>query len=330
MTVTAPRARSGRPVRTARLSEAELPPVDPSIPPWPGDTVRVRDTDLFVRRTPGPAGGGEPALYVHGLGGASTNWTDFAGLLAGRLDGEAVDLPGFGRSGPVPRRDYSVTGHARTVVAYLEQRGGEPVHLFGNSLGGVVSVLVAADRPDLVRTLTLVSPALPWRAPRRGSDAVLPLLLLPGLSGVVQRRLDSLPPERRAQSVLDLCFADPSAVPRNRFDEAVEDVVRRRDLPWATDAFTASFRGLALSYVLPGARSLWRRAAEVAAPTLVVWGEKDKLVPAALAPRAAATVPDARLLVLPNVGHVAQLEAPETTARAFLGLLEDVAAAPPA
>lgn len=307
---------------TARLSDEPLPPVDPATPPWPGEKVRVAGTDLHVRRTPGD---GEPALYVHGLGGASTNWTDFAGLLAGRLAGEALDLPGFGLSGPPPAGDYSLTGHARTVIAYLEHRGAGPVHLFGNSLGGAVAVAVAAARPDLVRTLTLISPAMPWLRVRRGPAAGMPLLLLPGIGAVVQRRMDALTPEERARGLITLCFADPSLVPQNRVDEAIEDVRRRRDLPWRNEALLQSFRGLVASYVARGPRSLWRQAAAVQAPTLVVWGDRDQLVPVAAAPRTAAAIPGARLLVLPNVGHTAQLEAPRTTARAVLGLLEDSA-----
>jgi pimeloyl-ACP methyl ester carboxylesterase len=320
VTVTAPAA-----VPTARLSDAALPPVEPDRPPWPGDVVRVRGAELFVRRTPGPQTGGEPAVYVHGLGGSATNWTDLAHLLAGRLSGEALDLPGFGRSGPAPRQDYSLAGHARTVIGYLDHRGGQPVHLFGNSLGGAVTVLVAALRPDLVRTLTLVSPAMPSLRPRRGSDVTLPLLLLPGLGRLVQRRLDMLPPERRARAVLDLCFGDPSVVPANRFAEAVEEVVRRRGVPWAMDAFTASLRGIAWSYAAPRARSLWRQAAQIQAPTLVVWGDRDKVVSATLAPRTAAAIPAARLLLLPGIGHVAQMEVPDVVARAVVALLEDAA-----
>jgi pimeloyl-ACP methyl ester carboxylesterase len=313
-------------VRTARLSETDLPPVDQSIPPWPGETERIRGTDLFVRRTPARSAAAEPALYVHGLGGASTNWTDLADLLSGRLSGDALDLPGFGWSGPVPRSDYSVQGHARTVIALLEHRGGRPVHLFGNSLGGAVSVLVAAARPDLVRTLTLVSPALPALRPRASTALAMPLLLIPGLGGLLQRRLDGMSPEQRARATIELCFAEPSRVPANRFAEAVQEVTRRRSLPYAVDAFTASLRALVRSYAVTGDRSLWRRAAAVQAPTLVVWGERDKLVSVRLAPRTAATIPDARLLVLPDIGHVAQLEAPETVARAFLALREDAAA----
>jgi pimeloyl-ACP methyl ester carboxylesterase len=309
-------------VPVARLSAAPLPPVDPSTPPWPGEKVRIDGADIMVRRTPGPAGGGEPALYVHGLGGASTNWTDFAGLLATRLDGEALDLPGFGQSGP-SARGYSMEAHARIVVSYLERRAAGPVHLVGNSLGGVASVLVASARPDLVRTLTLVSPAMPWLRPRRGSDMAVPMLIMPGISRLAQKRLDALPPEKRAAGLIRICFAHPEAVPRNRRDEAVADMAARKEMPWSGQAFTSSLRGLTRSYLAFGAKSVWTRARRITAPALVVWGTEDKLVPVGLAPRTAAEIPDSRLLVLPDVGHVAMLEAPETTARATLALIED-------
>jgi hypothetical protein len=70
--------------------------------------------------------------------------------------------------------------------------------------------------------------------------------------------------------------------------------------------------------------------AEIEAPSLVVWGGRDRLVDPGLAPRVAATIPDARLLVLDELGHVAQLEDPVTTARAVLGLLEDAGSGRPA
>lgn len=136
-----------------RLSEADLPSWQGVLPPWAG----TQEAGVFVRRT--PAAGREPALFVHGLGGASTNWTDLMGLLAGQLDGAALDLPGFGRSDPPPSSSYALRTHVRAVIALLERQGRGPVHLFGNSLGGAVSTRVAARRPDLVRTLTLISPA---------------------------------------------------------------------------------------------------------------------------------------------------------------------------
>lgn len=100
-------------------------------------------------------------LFVHGLGGSAANWTALMARLGGDLDGEAVDLPGFGESAPPADGDLGLSGHVRAVTGYLEASGRGPVHLFGNSLGGAVAVRLAALRPDLVRSLTLVSPALP-------------------------------------------------------------------------------------------------------------------------------------------------------------------------
>ena len=301
------------------LSERPLPEHAGVRPVWPGGEVG----DLHVRRGPS---GRDAGLFVHGLGGSATNWTDLMGLLAGVVDSEALDLPGFGRSAPPADGRYTVGSHARAVIAHLERRGRGPVHLFGNSLGGAVSTRVAADRPDLVRTLTLVSPALPNLRRTKGSDPRLPLLLLPGLARLAERRLASRTPEQRARAVLELCYGDPSTIPPERMAEAVAEMARRNALGHSQDAFTASLRGLIRSYLARGDRSPWAAVARVQAPTLLVWGDRDRLVDVAIAPRAARTYPDVRLLVLPGVGHVAQMERPDTVARAFLGMLEELGA----
>jgi pimeloyl-ACP methyl ester carboxylesterase len=317
-----------QPPDVARLSDANLPRLDLATPPWPGRTVVAGGNSLHVRATPGPAGG-EPALYLHGLGGNATNWTDLAALLSGYLDGEAIDLPGFGWSQPAVRGDYSLRGHARAVAHYLDNRGAGPVHLFGNSMGGAISMLIAARRPDLVRTLTLVSPAVPDLRVRSREERLMPLLLLPGATRVATRQLAALTPEQRMRGVLELCYGDPSRVPPERLAEAVADLRARSGQAWQMTAFVQSLRGLVAGY-LPGARSVWHAAARITAPTLVVWGDRDKLVNVRLAPRTARTIPGARLLVLSGIGHVAQLEDPVSVARAFLALREDNADTPPA
>src|SRR3954470_24172937 len=94
------------PVRNApeaRLSDTGLAARD-DIRMWPGRHVEVNGNRVHVRTTPTDAPGAEPALFVHGLGGASHNWTDFAGLLRNHLAVEAIDLPGHGRSGPARGR----------------------------------------------------------------------------------------------------------------------------------------------------------------------------------------------------------------------------------
>ena len=320
----APAAQAGP--RPAVLSTRPLPRLHTLPPPWPGQDVPVRGGHVFVRHTPwrGPVDGAdgrgaprERALYVHGLGGASTNWTDLAALLAVRFDGWAVDLPGFGRSQPPPRGRYSIRGHAGAVIDVLEHvrqlpgaGTGEPVHLLGNSLGGLVSVLVAARRPDLIVSLTLVSPAMPvYRVPPAFSRALL-LLLLPGIPSLAERRMAGIAPEQHVRAMIRMCFGDPNRVPRARIEQAVQEMRERSEQPWAHRALTRSMRGLITSYLRLGSTNAWRLARSLRMPTLVLWGDRDKLVDPALAPRLAAAIPDAGLHVLEGVGHVAMLEAP--------------------
>lgn len=305
----------------------DLPALDLSRTPWPGERHDVDGCELFVRRTPG-APGSEAALFVHGVGGSSTNWTDFAGLVAGRLDGAAVDLPGFGRSDPAARGGYRRGAMARLLARFIEQDGRGPVHLLGNSLGGVVALQLAAARPDLVRTLTLISPAMPDLRPRWGPDVLTALAATPGAARLVARRLERLDPDVRARQTLAVCFADPSLVPENRMREAVEEVSRRAGLPWVTSTFVAAMRGLVGDYLRPRNVSLWSVAARITVPTLVIWGKQDRLVSVRLAERTARAIPGARLLLLDNIGHTAQLEAPVQVAGAVLEHVRGDATAP--
>ena len=298
-------------------------PEQQSRPAWPGEFITVDGREAYVRHTPPASADAEPALYVHGLGGSSTNWTDLAALLADRLDGVAVDLPGFGRSEPSAGDGYTPRQLAGYLTQVIEQVHGGPVHLLGNSLGGTVALELAARRPDLVRTLTLVSPAMPDLRPRVGPDMVLPLLLVPGVGRVAERRMAAMTPEERAQGTIDVCFADPSRVPPDRLAEAIEEVRRRNELPYAMEAFLHTLRGLVTAYLAPPSTSLWARAALVKVPSLVVWGREDKLVNVRLAQRTAHALTDSRLLVLDGIGHTAQLEAPAETAEAIRGLLDD-------
>ena len=315
-------------VSAARLSDETISTPDFTAPRWKGTYETYAGARVYVRRLPARSADTEPALLVHGLGGSATNWTDFGTLVHHRLDCTAIDLPGFGRSGPAPRRDYSIGALADVVIAAIQADARAPVHLLGNSMGGAVALRVAATRPDLVRTLTLISPALPdLRLRRPGTDTAMALLLVPGIRSYAQRRMAAISPLDRVGGMIAICFAQPHLVPRWRLQEAVEDMAEHQRMPWAQDAFTRSLRGLVASYVRQGPSSPWNLLTQIAAPTLIIWGSEDRLVPVALAPRAARAVPDARLLVLPGVGHCAQMEDPVSTARAVLALLEDVRAA---
>ena len=295
------------------------------VPPWPGEKVSLDGTDTFVRYTPATAPRAEPALYVHGLGGSSMNCTDLAYLLSDRLDGEAIDLPGFGYSDPA--HAYTVAAMAHRVIRWIEYSGRGPVHLFGNSMGGSVTIRVAATRPDLVRTLTLISPAMPFIDPRRSEQGrLVPFVFIPGVERLAVRRLAGIAPEVMARQVIAAIFAQPERLHEQRLREAVEEIERRYEAPWYARAYLRSLRGMVLSFLrsyLPGSGSLWRIAARITAPTLVITGRQDRIIDVRVAPQVARLIPDSRLLVLDQVGHVAQMEVPRSVARAVLGLLDD-------
>ncbi|MFG3283075.1 alpha/beta fold hydrolase [Streptomyces sp. NPDC048111] len=285
-------------------------------------SVSLPGLTLNVRSRPGTRAGLEPALYVHGLGGSSQNWSALMALLADRVEGEAPDLPGFGDSPPPDDGNYSVTGHARAVIRMLDAAGRGPVHLIGNSLGGAVSTRVAAVRPDLVRTLTLVSPALPEIRVQRSAWPTA-LVALPGVASLFARLTRDWSAEDRTRGMMALCYGDPARVSAEGFEAAVREMERRLQLPYFWDAMARSARGIVDAYTLGGQHGLWRQAERVLAPTLLVYGARDQLVSYRMARRAAAAFRDARLLTLPDAGHVAMMEYPETVARAVRELMDD-------
>jgi pimeloyl-ACP methyl ester carboxylesterase len=311
-------------VPTARLADVELAPLD-GVAMWDGREVEVAGQRIFVRTTPATSDDAEPALFVHGLAGASINWTDLAALLRDRLAIEALDLPGFARSGPALDGDYSLQAQARTVIAYLETSGRGPVHLVGNSMGGAISLLVAEQRPDLVRTLTLISPAVPdnkLRAHPLKSNWRMGLLVVPIVGMLALRKMGAIPVETRIKGTVALCFADPARLSRARYDDMVAEAKVHEAHPWGNVAVLRATRGLVRSQFLRN-RSGWRAMRLITAPTLVLWGDEDKLVASDLAAYVAADIPNSRLRVLEHIGHVAMMEDPQTTARAMIALLDD-------
>ena len=320
--------------REDRAREGRAP-----IPHWPGELVSLGDYRVYVRSTspdtpqpdtpkleyPGVNGSApeaEPALCVHGLEGSSRNWTDLMDLLWPRLACDALDLPGFGDSPPRPDGRYSIAALAQTVSALIERRGPKyrgPVHLIGNSLGGAVCVKVAATRPELIRTLTLISPALPDSRPRL--DLLrFPLISLPRIGPRLLNRYQGMPPQARVADVIANCYANPALFSPARLATEVAELSRRDSLGYAAGALVGSIRALTAETLRVGRHSAWRDAARVTAPSLVIYGRHDRLVDPRLAGRTAHAFGAARIVVLPRTGHVAHMEHPGAVA-AEIGIL---------
>lgn len=283
----------------------------------PGEVTAVAGNEVFVRE----AGSGAPAVFIHGLGGNSSNWTDLMWLLSDRIHGTAPDLPGFGRSGPAASEDYGPRAQADVVAALIRDRFAEPVHVFGNSMGGAIAVQLAAHEPDLVRSLTLVSPAMPDLLPMR-TNIQLPVITIPGLGPQLAARVARLPVEQRVRATLNLVYADPASVPEQRVLEAQEDARLIAGRPWVGQAFTSALKGLLATYFDRGPHAPWKLAERIRVPVLLVYGRQDKLVNPRAARRASRHFLHARVMVIPHSGHVSQMEHPELVERAWHNLVE--------
>jgi pimeloyl-ACP methyl ester carboxylesterase len=294
-----------------------------------GERVWVAATAGLAPDLPGERPGAEQAardglvLCVHGMSGAATNWTDLMAELAPGFDCAALDLPGSGFSPPpVTGAGYSVSGMAGTVIRLIETLDAGPVHLIGNSMGGSVSVRVAARRPDLVRTLTLISPALPDLRVRR-TALHFPVLALPFVGErLVRWYIARFPVRDRVAGVFATCFYDPASIHQDRFAQEVEALRRRDTLSYDARSLARAARTLVAETLRPRPFSLWDAAQRVRAPSLVLFGSHDRLVNPRLAARASRAFRNARVIVLPQTGHIAQMECPRVVASLFREMVE--------
>jgi pimeloyl-ACP methyl ester carboxylesterase len=258
----------------------------------------------------GPADG-PTFVLVHGLGGSHVNWFSVAPALARRGRVHAIDLAGFGRT-PLEDRRATIGSNRRLLHRFLEATGAAPAILVGNSMGGAISAIEAAEEQEAVAGLVLVDPALP-RSLNGGADPVVAALfatyLVPGVGErFMRRRARSLGPERLVEETMRLCCVDPSRVDPEVIAASVAMARERAAMPWANKAF------------LEAARSLIRRLARrerflatlhrISCPTLLVEGDRDRLVPLAAARSVAQMRPDWTFQVFEDIGHVPMLEDP--------------------
>ena len=286
---------------------------------WPGRMVDLGGGDrVHLAQPPWSASGGRDlVLCVHGMSGAATNWTDLMAELAPDFDCAGVDLPGSGFSAPPARRSgYSVRALAKTMIRLIETLDRGPVHLVGNSMGGAVSIRVAAARPDLVKTLTLISPVLPDLRPHL-STIHFPILALPFVGRALTRYWARVPAENRVAGVYRACCYDPAILHPERFAQEVAALRRLDELGYGGATLVGAARTLVAETLTPRPLSLWRAAERVQAPALVLFGSHDRLMSPALAAPAARAFKNAQVEVLSHMGHIGQMERPDLIAARF-------------
>jgi pimeloyl-ACP methyl ester carboxylesterase len=259
----------------------------------------------------GPADG-PTFVLVHGLGGSHANWLSVAPALARRGRVLVPDLAGFGRTPQAGRRS-TIGANRRLLHRFLSATGAAPAILVGNSMGGAISAIEAADEPESVAGLILVDAAIP-RGLNVAIDptvaAVFATYLVPGVGErFMRRRQRALGPEGLVAETMKMCCVDPGRIDPAVIQAQIGIARERADMPWANKAFLEAARSLLRR--LAGRERFLATLHRISCPTLMIQGDEDRLVPVAAARAVAATRPEWTLQVMENIGHVPQLEDPE-------------------
>lgn len=249
---------------------------------------RIRCVDLGTGRI--------PVVLLHGTASSLEMWGHTMPTLAERHRVIALDMVGFGYSSR-PQAPLTPMLMARAVRRTLEVLEAGTAHLVGLSLGGAVALRLALDHPGEVATLTVIGSA----ALGDGAHPLFRLLSLPGIGELLSR-----PSRAGTRYLLHQCFADGGLVN----DALLDFSYSLARMPGSRQSLLSAVRSLGIFGRLhPRVKQAFgERLHELRAPTLLVWGEDDRILPARHARRAHERIPDSALHVLPACGHLVQIE----------------------
>jgi pimeloyl-ACP methyl ester carboxylesterase len=245
--------------------------------------------------------GGVPVLMIQGLGGRAADWGSVPARLAPCFEAITFDNRGTGKSDK-PDTEYHLDVMAEEAVAVLQAAGHQEAHVVGLSMGGMIAQLVAVRYPQRVRKLVLLSTT------PGGSHSVSPTpaamaALIPDMTQ---------PPEQIVRSAMR-AIAAPGFI--DAHPEVLKEIVQT-----AMSAPTPQFV-LARQMAAIMASDCYPDLVSIHAPTLVIHGDADPLVPYANGQKLAARIPGAQLMMLQGCGHLAMWEQPEELARLLLSFL---------
>jgi pimeloyl-ACP methyl ester carboxylesterase len=259
--------------------------------PPPSRFVAV-DGMQFHLRDEGPRNDPAPIVLLHGTSSSLHTWEGWAAVLGKQRRVITFDLPGFGLTGPAPDADYSIDAHVRHVLAVLDHLGVQHCVLGGNSLGGAIAWALAAAHPERVDRLVLVD-AAGYPVPSTSVPIGFRLARNPVLAPLMNRIL----PRSMVESSVRNVFGHPERVTPELVDRYFAMTVRA---------------GNRQALIQRMAQPRW--GADTAAlqtlrhPTLILWGGQDRLIPPAAGDRFDADIPNSRLVVFADLGHVPQEE----------------------
>ncbi len=254
-----------------------------------GEYVEAAGIRLRVKDT-GPRGA-PVVILLHGFGASLDTWDPWAEALSQNYRVIRFDLPGFGLTGPDPSGDYTDQRTVLVLAALMDNIGVPRASLIGNSLGGKIAWNFAVAYPDRVEKLILISPD-GFASPgfEYGKKPDLPRIL---------RLLPYVMPRPMLRMNLAVAYADKAKL-TNATLTRYDDMMRA---PGDRTAMLARMQQV----MLQNPESLLRR---IQAPTLILWGEQDGMIPFSNAADYVRDIPHAKLVALPALGHVPFEEAP--------------------
>ncbi|HYJ87024.1 MAG TPA: alpha/beta hydrolase [Pyrinomonadaceae bacterium] len=263
-------------------------------------------------------GDGDPVLCLHGLGACLYTWRNLIEPLSQSHKLILVDLKGCGAS-PKPRDGrYSVQDQAELIYRFIQHHGLKNLTLIGTSYGGAVSLMLATmlcemDRGRLSKLILIDSAgydeSLPWH---------LKLFKTPVLGWVT---IHVLPGKAFTRRVLRYVYYNRRLITKEQI-KAYSQPVKSRD---ARQALLQTAR----QAIPKNIDELTPKYKDICVPTLIVWGEEDKVIPLKIGKMLAQAIPDSKLVVLPEVGHAPHEEAPEKTIPLILQFLENPSSSAP-
>ena len=240
--------------------------------------VRLRLRDTGPRNAPA-------VILLHGFGSSLDTWEPWAKALSGRYRVVRFDLPGFGLTGADPSGDYSDAREMRILAALMDALHIDRAALIGNSLGGRIAWNFAGLHPDRVSRLVLVSPD-GFASPGFAYDK-------PPEVPMIMRALPYIAPRGMLKANLATAYARPEAL-------SEPTLTRYRDMLLAPGVRRAMLDRMQQTILRDPAQTLPR----IKAPTLLLWGERDGMIPISNAADYLRYLPQATLVRLPNLGHV--------------------------
>lgn len=276
--------------------------------------VQAAGVDTFYLE----AGSGPAVILLHGLGATNASFLPTFWDLSRDHRVIAPDLPGHGESGK-PIRAYHAGFYARWGREFMDALGIRQAVLIGNSMGGRIALEVGFRHPERVERIACLAPAAAFLRYRQWAPVVR--LLRPELA-LLPLRL----PKQRIVDMTRWLFWKPERLPASWHEGAAEEFLRVFDDRRGRIAFFSALREIYLDEPY-GKRGFWERLSTLQPPALFVWGDHDRLVPAAFARHVMRELPQARSVVLRSCGHVPQFEQPEKTHRLIREFLDEVAEA---